>query len=218
MEQRIIQEELKKIVASRGGKKPAKGMRKMLEPKEYVNQYEDDGSLAYEKLLADITKKLAQALYPEAVSIDPLQAYANVKQKDIDRVLKVLRDKRQAAIDELKRKDAKIDALVEDAERLKKAEKKQAIRKNLRGLTEDEIYDLKHEDYDEWSKYGEVLPAKEMKPKTKKLLELKGEGRRRSDASGHKAFIKEYFAKHHKSGHSAPETMKKANRAWMAQK
>jgi len=215
MDNRIIQEELKKIVAERGG---AKGtMRKKLQPAEYVNQYEDDGTLAYEKLIVDITRKIANALFPEVVKIDPLQAYANVKQKDINRVLSVMRKKRQFEIDELKKKDAKVESLVDEAESLKRAKQKQKYRETLRVMKDDDLYDLKNEDYGEWSAYGEKADAKKEKPKTASLMALKGEGRR-GDASGHKAFISDYFAKHHKSGHSAPETMKKANKAWMAQK
>ena len=224
MENRIIREELLKVVKGRGGSK--KNTRAELEPEKYYNEYEDDGSLEYEKMVQSIVKQIATELFPDEVKIDPMGAYASVKDRDIKRVLKALRDKRAHEIKLLKEKNAKVSSLIDDSERYKNAQKRYALSDKIAGLQDDEIYDLENPDYSKWrniKRDPEVQSQKVKrlldiinKPVTKEEGKIVGNGRSRSDASGHKQFIKEYFRKHHKKGTPASETMVRANKEWRA--
>lgn len=222
MDKDLIMDQLRKIVQARGGKyKPKHELADVSE--KYKNQYEDDGSIEFEKLRTEVAQKIAQYLFG-ASGIKELSA---VPEDAIKKVMSKLSKARELQIAELIREDKynmkALDILEKDKNKVK----------YLRDITRardlklgDKYLDLEYPELKAYSKFvsDEKVPTKlsastinaiadMFYPKEKDSINkmvadgLRG-GKKKRGPSKYNMFVKEYLKKH--KGH----TMSDASKAW----
>ena len=167
MERDIIVSELRKIINSRGGMLPISDLEKY--DADFVNKYEDDGSLAYEKVKVGVLKQIAQELF-EAKTPAEMKL---VPDHILNKVMEELRKKEQVAINnkikQLRMKENIYDKFETDRKKKKKLESIKAL--NTVGL--DEEYDLLYPDKVNDIKGITFEKDKEPEPRPRKLIDMR---------------------------------------------
>ena len=164
MERDIIVSELRKIINSRGGMLPISDLQKY--DADFVNKYEDDGSLAYEKVKVDVLEQIAQFLFNGKTAAQ----LKLVPDHILNKVMDELRKKEQVAINnkikQLRMKEDIYDKFETDRKKKKKLESIKA----LNTVELDNEYDLLYPDRADELKGIKFEQGKEPKPRPRKLL------------------------------------------------
>ena len=209
MENQIIADELNKIVNMRGGKQ---SYLKDIDVR-YINQYDDDGSLEYDMMINSLIAKIAKQLFTEDVfNKDPVAAMANVKDSQINKILKALRKARDIEIKELRRIDALSDPIIERGKSIKRLKNRDTAYNELRDVKllerENLLQPREGKIRETYEKEVKRIVAPQYEDEAlKKMIGYAGTGRKRP-LSDYNKFVKSYFAKHPNA------TMKSAAAAW----
>lgn len=230
MDKDLIMNQLRKIVQARGGKyKPKHDLGELSEA--YKNQYEDDGSIEFEKLRTEVAQNIAQYLFG-ASGIKELSA---VPQDAIKKVMSKLAKDRQLQIDALIKEDKynlkALDILEKDKKKVKYLEDM----KQAKALRLGDRYDsIKYPDLERYKTYRSTVnvptklsskmisdiqdmfyPAKnttmarqESENEEDVIREGNGlsGGKRKRGPSKYNMFVKQYLQKH--KGHSIADAAK----------
>jgi hypothetical protein len=234
MDKQEIMLQLEKIIKQRGGKYKSEVHDKLGSvSQEYKNEYEDDGSMSYEKLKMAVVKNIAQVLF-EPVGPDDKPRSAGVKEmkavpeSSIKKVMAALHKKRQLAIDKLHKEDKfnrkALDVLSEDDKLVKNLRRLKMARNEDIGKDYDQYKYPELEEYDTGYAPKTIpspkIPAKLLRQaaryfdrdttgdvatyKTQIGLGLK----KKKAPSKYNLFVKNYFRKHQGA------TMSDAANAW----
>ncbi len=212
-EERLIQH-LKNIIQERGGKRKKRdnsdlNILKEFKPKEFANEFEDDGSRRFKIQRAKIAKSLATEYgielkyLPEKDIEDAMRELKHERDLEIKNKLRELKDA-QKLVDKqrgFKSKAKRLEELLEAQEALQKG--------NLKAYEEVEKYgNPKYGEYQKEKTLKEEVPAKLSKDQLKDLIAYKekdqlllGKGRRKKKPSAYNNFV----AKHRKAGYSMSE-------------